>query len=167
MNAIVADRMKRVLARLDERTSQLAELHRACSVRVARNHGETAEEALVAFRACQQCVVVSTMLDGVRTLLFKSPKLPDRSVMIALLAKERPVIGEQPLEVPYDGPQDEDGKANTEFKLLWLSERFDETGPSFGLSCNAVTIGVIDAAETYLQMVADAYELALRASYER
>ncbi|MBY0551301.1 MAG: hypothetical protein K2W95_28730 [Candidatus Obscuribacterales bacterium] len=167
MNAIVADRMKRVLARLDERTAQLAELHRACSVRVARNHGETAPEALVAYRACQQCVIVETMLDGVRTLLFKSTKLPDRSVMVALRAKERPVIDQQPLEVPYDGPQDVDGKANTEYKLMWLSERFGEVGPSLGQSCNAVTIAVIDAAETYLQMVADAYEVALRVSRER
>lgn len=167
MNAIVADRMKRVLARLDERTAQLTELHRVCARRTTRNDGETAAEALVAFRACQQCVVVSTMLDGVRTLLFNSPKLPDRSVMVALRAKERPVSGEQPLEVPCDGPQDVDGKANTEYKLMWLSERFGEVGPSTGLSCNAVTIGVIDAAETYLQMVADAYEVALRVSRER
>lgn len=167
MNAIVADRMKRVLARLDERTAQLAELHRACSVRVARNHDETAAEALVAYRACQHCVVVSTMLDGVRTLLFNSPKLPDRSVMVALRAKERPVIGAQPMEVPYDGPKDVDGKANTDYKLMWLVERFSECGAASGLSCNAMVIGVIDAAETYLQMVADAYEVALRVSYEQ
>lgn len=167
MNHIVADRMKRVLARLDERRAQVRDLHAVCARRVTRNDGETAGQALVAIRACQQCVVAGTMLDGVTTLLFKSAQLPDRSAIVALRAKMFPVVGADPVEVASDDIKDEDGKANTEFKLLWLTERFGELGPSCGLRCNDIAIAVIDAAETYLQMVADAYEVALRTSREQ
>lgn len=164
MNAILADRVKRVFARLDERTEQVRALHAAQSRRTTRNDGETAGEALVAFRACQLCVVLDTMLDGVRVLLFKSSKLPDRSALMAARAKGAP--GEGSVDLPYDGPSDVDGKANTEYKLEWFSERLDGMGPAVGIGCNTVGVAIIDAAETYLQQVADMYEIALRASRE-
>ena len=66
MNAMIVDRMKRLLQDLHGRSRELRALHEHQNKKVKDCRGNV----LVAFKTCQQCFVAQAMLNGVKTLLF-------------------------------------------------------------------------------------------------